>query len=77
MSRGSRSSRGTTIRVGTGERNWYVLASYVATSILGLAYIIWNIYQFGTEVAVGFTIIILLGVLAVFALGTFPTLFND
>lgn len=76
MARGSRSSRGTTIREGTGERNWYALAGYVAFSVIGLAYIIWNVYQFGAAVG-GIAIAVVLLALAVFALVTFPALFKD
>ena len=77
MQRGSRSSRGTTIREGTGEKNWYAIAAYVAFSIVCFGYIVWNIYQFGAGAAVGFVIITVFGVLALLGLATFVPLFKD
>ena len=76
MSRGSRSSRGTTIREGTGEKNWYAIAAYVAFSIIGVGFIAWSMYQAGA-MGGGIAIAVVVIGLSVFALVTFPALFKD
>jgi len=76
MQRGSRSSRGTTIREGTGEKNWYVMAGYVAISIFAIGFIAWSTYQAG---AVGGTVAFTVAILglSVVSLVTYPAIFRD
>jgi hypothetical protein len=76
MSEGSRSSRGTTIREGTGEKNWYLIAAYVASSIIGVGFIAWSTYRVGAMGGTIAIVVVIIG-LSAFALVTLPALFRD
>jgi len=74
--KGSRSSRGVTIREGTSERNWYLNAAYVAFAIIGVIYTAFTIQAAGGA-AGSFAIALVLFGLALGGLATFGSLFRD
>lgn len=74
--RGSSSSRGFTVREGTGEKNWYVIAVYIALTIVLLLYSTWTYYKMG-EMGASVAFAILFFVLAIGGLVSFGALFKD
>lgn len=79
MPRGRHSN--VTIRSGTGERNWYVLAGYLAFGILGIIYFLVILQQgfgdsAGSNAAGLFGGVVVLG-LSLGGLVIYPALFKD
>lgn len=72
----SRRSRNITVREGTSERNWYVLAGHVALSILLTGYVGIMFFETGAFAA-GVTIAVALLVLFVASIAAAGALFRD
>jgi len=66
-----------TIRKGTGEKYWYVLAGYLAVGILVLGANVVALIQTRNPAIIGGTIATLLFVLSAGGLITYPALFKD
>ena len=69
--------RNVTIRDGTGEQYWYLLAGYLAIAILIAGANVFAVIQTGSAAAAGGGVAIFLFVLSAGGLLTYPAIFKD